>query len=677
MPADSGGSGAAGAIRPSGTAAYRGDVDGLRALAVALVILYHLRVPGIGAGFVGVDVFFVISGFVVTRVLGPRAQAGTFSFKQFYVNRFWRLQPAFFLVAAVTLASSLFLLAPVDQLRAAQSAGAALTLCANFFFWSSAAEYGSPLAEQLPLLHTWSLAVEEQFYLLWPLILVFAYRFRWLLRPAVGVSVLLVLIGVSELLARTEPSTAYYLLPARLFELGLGAAIVPLEVRPPSRRLAFVLWTCGLGAIAASAVFLNDHSPFPGLNALVPCLGAALMIHAGATPHLCHRALDNRPLRAIGQASYSLYLWHWPPIAFANYVGLAFTPLLRFELGGGALALALLTFRYWETPTRRSAPLVHRLTTFGLAGLLLVAVGFVVRPGSGPQRAAQAGAEFESDETQRHLECLFDARNWKAVDRCGKVKPARRGSKRVLIWGDSHARVYGMALAQRAAKSSWVPTVLWLSGCPPLFGIHRRDTSALAQACNVALGRRVERFIQQHEFDAILLVGRFSLYEKGWIRNGKLRSTTHFLSNASIEGVDAEHSARVLRLGLIETVERLVTMSRARILFALPTPNLPQTPERYKKHDLAVSRKAYLADRKFVDDLARELPQQVTVFDPVDAICGPSECPAWSPKGWLYRDDTHLSPLGQAKLRPWIVRAFERAFERAPGKMPVETPAGH
>jgi peptidoglycan/LPS O-acetylase OafA/YrhL len=325
---------------------YRPDVDGLRAVAVLLVVLHHLG-PWLPGGFVGVDVFFVISGFLITRHIAETAGAGTFSFSDFYKRRINRILPALLLVLAATLLAGLAILSPGDYLRLAKSALTAVLGFSNVFFWREYGSYFAGDATEAPLLHTWSLGVEEQFYLLWPVfaVLLVKLRRRWLLPILVGA--LVGGIALSQFGVSIALSASYYLLHARFFELLTGAALA-LGIRS-ERRLPSVFGWIGLGLIAASAFMLSAKSAFPGLNALSPCLGAALLIWSGGVA-----PLRSKPVMFIGLISYSLYLWHWPVIAYVNYLGFSITPAIGTAVLAGSTGLAWATWRYVETPARRS-----------------------------------------------------------------------------------------------------------------------------------------------------------------------------------------------------------------------------------------------------------------------------------------------------------------------------------
>src|SRR5690606_5060960 len=263
---------------------YRTDIEGLRALAVLLVIAYHYQFPGITGGFIGVDVFFVISGFVITQLLMRSMAQGTFSFADFYARRIRRLVPVFLLVST----ASFLLISPYylddDYYVFSKSWLSSLVGVSNFYYFSELNQYFAPETQSLTLLHTWSLAVEEQFYLLWPLTLLLIWRgFRSWGGVRTFLFIVLLALLLSVYLAETAPKAAYYLLPARLFELLLGAGVALHASRLPVLQswMAQIITSTGLVLIVATGLLLDKSDHFPGYNALWPTLGTALIIYAG------------------------------------------------------------------------------------------------------------------------------------------------------------------------------------------------------------------------------------------------------------------------------------------------------------------------------------------------------------------------------------------------------------
>ena len=350
---------------PAAAARYRPDVDGLRAYAVLAVVLFHVGVPGFGGGYVGVDVFFVISGFLITRLIVDEVRAtGGFRFGNFYLRRARRLAPAMLVTFTACFAVAFLIFPAADFERFAGSLVYALLSLSNFYFWQEAG-YFDAAALTKPLLHTWSLAVEEQFYLVWPALLVLLLlrlRARWVVAAIVLIALLS--LAAAQYLLAVDPPAAFYLLPARGVELAIGALMV-WAVRYPPRdpRLLEPILLLGLAMIAAAVVLFTAETPFPGVASLLPCLGTALAIYAG-TARLSGLALRNPVAVAVGRASYSIYLVHWPLIVFtasytfaepsgATTLGLVAASLV---LGGLQYRLVEQRYRYGKRPGSFSAP---------------------------------------------------------------------------------------------------------------------------------------------------------------------------------------------------------------------------------------------------------------------------------------------------------------------------------
>lgn len=339
--------------RPLSTLKYRPDIDGLRAVAVLSVLFFHVGWRAFGGGWVGVDVFFVISGYLITRLIMEEIAAGTFSFAGFYARRARRLFAAFVFTVAVTFVAAALIFDRVYLQHFAGEVVYALVAASNFFYWLDGGYFG--VAEQYkPLLHTWSLGVEEQFYLLWPLsialLLRYVRRYFWLILATAGV---LSLLLAEYYFYLGKERAAFLLLPGRIFEFAIGAlfcGVVRRRPLPEPLRAAALL--VGLALIVYAALDFTITTPFPTLYALVPCGGAALAI-IGGTSTTFGWLLGNRPMVGIGKISYSLYLIHWPMIVFYSYHRLApLNPAEQVLICVVAIAAAALMYRYIEQPFR-------------------------------------------------------------------------------------------------------------------------------------------------------------------------------------------------------------------------------------------------------------------------------------------------------------------------------------
>ncbi|WP_050439956.1 acyltransferase family protein [Pseudomonas monteilii] len=339
---------------------YRPDIDGLRAIAVMAVILYHFKIPFFSGGFVGVDVFFVISGYLITKGILSQRSKGRFELSEFFTRRVRRLVPALLLTIAASYAVSAFLFSPNDFKQMSGSTVYALTGISNIFFWLESGYFDSASIVK-PLLHTWSLSVEIQFYIIWPMaILAITQVTRKLLAP----TILLVLIGSvsAYLFLRTDAIGAFFLTPFRIHEFLFGALVVFLENRSIHRVAKEALYLAGL-ALVIAPIFLydSDKTLFPGLAALAPVLGAALMILGGDSSATAS-VFRSWPATKIGEISYSLYLVHWPLFVFASYIlmqDLSAGETIILMLSTFATAIAL--FYLIERPMRAQ-------TTKGLSG---------------------------------------------------------------------------------------------------------------------------------------------------------------------------------------------------------------------------------------------------------------------------------------------------------------------
>lgn len=432
--------------------AYRPEVDGLRLLAVALVILHHLGIPGFDGGFVGVDVFFVISGYLITSILVKEAGASSFSFGSFYRRRVIRLAPAYFLVLFVSGVLSCFTMLPAELVQFSKSAIYSTFFAANFFMWDAVGGYFGSGADTTPLLHLWSLAVEEQFYLFWPvgfLVLVRLFKSRMSLSIVIAL-LLFVTVAISQYGALNYRAAAYYLMPTRAFELLIGAALVFLPsytLGRYSRHVWMVLSVIGLGLIAYSSVLFDKSIWFPGLNALVPCIGTALIIlFAREGIPIVGPLLTNRFSVAIGKISYPAYLWHWPIIAFLNIHLIEITHSIALAVISVTLVLSWLTYQFLELPARQfrsrssfsviMAGFVLPAAVFTLIAYLIMAKGGL--PGRFSEELNRRAAAVMSHADAERGRCNEGPVSAPLPeDDC--VLGVRKSGVDILLVGDSHA----------------------------------------------------------------------------------------------------------------------------------------------------------------------------------------------------------------------------------------------
>lgn len=420
------------------TPTYRADIDGLRAVAVLLVLLYHLGVSRFRGGFIGVDVFFVISGYLITQQIIVAQSAGRFSLHTFFLKRFRRLFPALLVTVTATAIASVLILRPTHVGGAIWSAAFSLVGVSNFLFWAQSG-YFDAAAIFKPLLHTWSLAVEAQFYLLWPFLVLAAVgsiHSKWL-----GVAAVLFVaaaLGASIIWVWLDPSGAFYLVPARIFEFAVGGALVFFDGRRLRRRLLeSLILVCGLILILLPALTYRSTMPFPGIAALLPCLGACMVIFAGRSA-VGSTLLANPVSALIGRASYSIYLVHWPLIVLVGY-GLGGRLSLELQIGitVATLVLAFAQYRLIEMPFRISdLPRVHRQVFRATACIALL----------GLATGMAAGDRIWSWRYQSDIAMSIDPQiaatnrvyTWHLL-RASDRPFAPNGKPKVLVIGDSQA----------------------------------------------------------------------------------------------------------------------------------------------------------------------------------------------------------------------------------------------
>lgn len=628
---------------------YRGDIDGLRALAVLAVLLFHAQISGFGGGFVGVDVFFVISGFLITKILIDNP-----SIVSFYERRARRILPALFalLVAAMALAGWMML--PHDLVALAKSAIAALLFSSNVWFWRQAGYFATE-TELWPLLHTWSLGVEEQFYIVFPLIvrLVRCWPKHWL---AVIFALLAAASFATCVIAMSyyaKPVVAFYLAPTRAWELLIGSILatdaIPSIARPALRNL---LAASGLAAIVSAVLFYTPATPFPGVGALLPVFGSAMVIWAGqGGESAIGSALGSRPLRFIGLVSYSLYLWHWPILAFARYV--AVRPLTTAETAfalAASLIVATFSWRYIERPARHGPSDQAVLFVSFVSIVVLVGVGALVVHGHGYPRRFPATIvalnEQEGEDWRCPVTTMMPLGNFYA---CPIALPSRRATDaQVVLWGDSHAQMYGPAL--RAALGKRGALLINANGCAPVLGDAANPLCSTIQRSN---------YLQIVKLPAqtVVLAQNWPQYRDE--ASVRLRRTPRPEERYQ----DAIRRLIVLVNGLHAAGKRVVIVGP----LALPGYNLASVAAR----DLAfhgriktrtgVTRAAYLAEYSNVLNAMEAMARQpgVSLVRVDEIACDIENCPFIQNGRAVFADHGHLTAQYAEGLTPLFIRALQ------------------
>jgi peptidoglycan/LPS O-acetylase OafA/YrhL len=501
----------------------------MRAIAVLAVVLYHLQFPFIPGGFVGVDVFFTISGYLIGSIVFAQLGSGSFSVTDFYYRRLKRLFPAYAVVVLATLAASWYILLPADFVGFGKSILATSVYLSNVLFYLEAG-YFDVGSKAKPLLHTWSLGVEEQFYLVFPALALLAWRF---LRERVLVFfslAALVSFGLATTYMSRDPSAVFFLHPFRAWEMFLGVMLAAVRFDPPrSRSVSLGLAILGMVAIAVPMLTYNSATPFPGMAALPVCLGTALLIYACSSTNAMTKALSRPVPVFFGRISYSLYLWHWPIVVLYTYTQADDLSLPeQLSLLTVSIALAVFSWRFVETPFRMAESddqYKARKRTFlavGVTSLALFSVGYTVWKSEGaPNRLDPMTAELASisaDFFKDWTDCYDDDNNFlPGVEFCALGHPMQ-SEDYVLIWGDSHAFAFHPGMKLFFDRHGLDAIVAWRGGCPPVWDIDKDESVASAiedEACTKQ-NDQIKRLVNgENSISGVVLIGRWSYYING------------------------------------------------------------------------------------------------------------------------------------------------------------------
>ena len=474
-----------GEMRGSSLISYRPDVDGLRAVAVLGVIGYHAAPTLVRAGYIGVDVFFVISGFLISSIILREQEAGEFTLSKFYARRVRRLFPALAVVLAATFLIGWFYLLPHEftSLGKHMLSGAAYFI--NFTLKRESGYFDSAVEEK-PLLHLWSLSVEEQFYIVWPLLLLLIRQPRTLMLVIAALVALSFGWGLYAL--SKSQASAFYLPQYRVWELGSGSLLAAIGVYRPqwlimSSRRANFLSLLGLLLIVGPAVFIAQRAHYPGFYALLPVTGAVMLLMAGPQAVVNRALLAHPALVFVGLISYSLYLWHWPLLSFAHILGLSSDPTALAIILAASLGLAVATYFLIERPIRRvGAPMA---TPALIAATAIIGIG-----GAAAQYAllpARLNAAVHQDVSAATSDWGFP-KGLKRDHSVAEFKLYRTGygANAVLFLGDSQVEQYWPRVARLLTNQSSHRSIVFatLGGCPPIVGLHsegRSDCNAFTQ----------------------------------------------------------------------------------------------------------------------------------------------------------------------------------------------------
>jgi peptidoglycan/LPS O-acetylase OafA/YrhL len=667
---------------------YRADIDGLRAIAVLAVIFYHFKwFVGVGGGYIGVDIFFVISGYLIGGIIIDETASGTFSYIQFYARRIKRLFAAFLIVGLTAAAVGWWLLLPADFRALGKSLIACTVFLSNVLFYRDAG-YFDPASITKPLLHTWSLGVEEQFYLFFPILMRLAVRAGRKGIPAMLAAAGLLSLADAQHLLTVDPAASFYLLPPRAWELLLGAAVAQPRARVVQipAGLIRVLTYLSLAGLFLPMLFYTDATPFPGLSAAPCCLATAWLLWVGrhGTGTWVQAILSARIPVAIGRISYSLYLWHWPVYVFIVYyeagtigwVGRSVAFSLTFML-------AALSWRFVEQPIRytRRSPRVVFAGAF-LGSLALAGVAYAIWHSNGaPNRLSEQTriiADAAGDFFQTNDRCWQENNSvLPGVNYCRIGTPDT--PEQFLIWGDSHARAIRDGADQVAKEHGLGGLLIFAGGCIPAFDLRKQESATgpkSDKACatqNIAMKAMLTH---RNTIKKVLLVGRWAYYFEGrgiGVDQQNVIRITRATDSAGTGAAEPDQST-VVAQALIGTVHWL-RATGYEVYLLEDVPEIPNYSSRglfqivrgghSDVHD-AIARFGTVSRAEVERRQGRAQEALRMAAESGDAIivpthelfCHSDSCSAWSAFGPAYFDNNHVTGSTSRRIRQIYLQAM-------------------
>jgi len=647
---------------------YRSDIDGLRTIAVFLVIFSHAGFSFVPGGFIGVDVFFVISGFLITSMIFPDIQSKSFSFAGFLSRRIKRLMPVLLFVILITFIVFSFILLPFDLIKFYQSIIWVALDIGNFFMWLEYGGYFNGNSQEAPLLHTWSLAVEEQYYFFWPLMLIVATKY--LKKTSV-----LYLAAFGSILATvfsqwgTEVTigAAYYLLPTRFFELLIGSSLALFWHQLPvlKKTSQHVLSIVGLMLIAASAVILTEHQPFPGYNALYPIIGTVLIIYS--INGIINKLLSLKPIVFTGKISYSLYLWHWPIFVIIRYTSIELTLVTQFIAIVLTYVLSILSWKYIEQPFRyvkiKSIPQII-IKMYFIPATMLIALAYsgIVNNGY-PYRYSSNILEMDkalnshSNESRKGCHAALRDSNLLPDKKCifGTLNSKQKiTGADIFVFGDSHANHLVPFIEVLAKDLKLSVQDYTLDQCLPIIGLNWGGNLYKAKKCKARNQLALEH-INLNSFKYIVL-------SASWpgIQTHRIYTDQKIVNNQEKEKLLKEKLQITLQ-AIVDTGAVPIIIEDTPTLFG-KSPKCPIKKELFNKElSCDIKRQSNPFFKELTHFASKNYPQLI-VINPQDLYC--KDTCGISLNGIpLYRDDDHLNEVGARYLGEVYLKVNENPFK--------------
>ena len=658
---------------------YRSEIDGLRALAVLPVIFFHAGFSSFSGGYVGVDIFFVISGYLITSIIINDKQNNNFTLINFYERRARRILPALFLVMLATIPLGWLLMLPDQFVDFGKSLYATSLFSSNILFWLQSGYFEGP-AELKPLLHTWSLAVEEQYYLFFPVLVLVIWNLgkKWMV-------ILISLIGVVSLIAaqiasHQSPSANFYLLPTRIWELVIGVlAAFYLLNRPPNfiilnKTNSDILSIAGLGMIFFSVFTFDEFTPFPSFYTLIPTLGTLLVILFATRNTEVGKVLGLSPVVGVGLISYSLYLWHQPLFAFARIRNFGdLSNEVTFLLIAISFILAFLSWKYLEKVFRNRNGFFTRKRIFVFSSLGIIffsSVGLLISLNEGYKNRFSIPENISDSFATPSLADCFDLANIHTAESWGCKLGQKKEKIDYVLFGDSHSLSFKDLFHQVGMNEGKQIFFTGASGCPPLANLIPVREDQMTRNCK-KLNDRVQNFMAQEDIKNIFLIARWSYYTDGDYDSKNIQ----YVKSNELNGIDQATSRLVFQNSLRNTLDFYKSKGiNVHLITQVPSQEIDAKDaffNAYRNHknvsDISLNKKLYQfsIDRGrhdklqfYTKSLFKENASNMNVYD-FDNIFCKDKCLIGNSEGSFYSDDNHLTINGASLVKENIISIFK------------------
>lgn len=640
------------------------EIQGLRAISILAVILFHFQSSLLPGGYIGVDIFFVISGFLITKLITGEIAKGTFSIVRFYKNRVIRLLPNLFLMIVASAVIAYFVLKPYDFFQYAKSLQFSAIYLTNMVF-ARQQGYFDMSRDVKPLLHTWSLSIEEQFYVVFPFLLILLYKLK------THRITLLIIIALASLwvkfnyMQQNLPIEGFFSFAGRVWEFVVGALIALLPATLKSKLTNNEpLSLLGIALLAASLFYLDESVQYSAILLVIPCLATALVIACASGTNTGYW-LSRKTLVFLGAMSYSLYLWHWPLLVWFDNMDFGLSRLAQlFALLTLTAAVSYLAWRYVEEPFRRNRERYSGKRVVALlAGFAVfcVSVGGFVYANSGLEDrfpnwvAVKKNLEAFDFKAATGTEIVYPPACEIGDDPYAILHKCSFGdlnsNERFLVLGDSHTAAWYPAFQSAAERKHAQGVLVTLPGCPPLFGIHSYDGSK--DICAQHFDRSIGALIETKKIKKVFLVAFWSMYTEGDPNN----QPNHFISDVGTATHDSTTSKMVITRQLQNTIRRL-NVNGIQIVIVHSVPILPKViqnlpPDYFQPLEHIHKQNQFMHD--FVD---QQKEVRIMAIDPIKAFCDEATCLTRIGGNILYTDNNHISTAGAARVIELIESAL-------------------